>query len=107
MTDDTETDLLSALDRNNKNAALCGLYLLSEDQCTEEELYTSITGLSYQGKYLSSCTYMLQTQVVAVLLKFTVHAVYPIIRRDTLIKLFVVCLMSHVATRVSMGFIYL
>lgn len=52
MTDDTETDLLSALDRNNKNAALCGLYLIAEDRCTEEELYTSISGLSYQGIYI-------------------------------------------------------
>ena len=41
--------ILRSLQLNLKRAALCGLLLTTKDQCTEEELYCTITNLSYQG----------------------------------------------------------
>ena len=53
MTDNKEEGLVEALNSNLKSAALCGLLLTAEHQCSEEELYCSIAGLSYGGLYFT------------------------------------------------------
>lgn len=52
-----EADVLEALKLNLKRAAFCGLLLISDAQCTEEELYCHITALSYQGSVVSMYTH--------------------------------------------------
>lgn len=44
-----DATLMDALNTNLRNAALCGVRLITEEQFSEEELYCSITRLSYQG----------------------------------------------------------
>ena len=53
LTDNKEEGLVEALNSNLKSAALCGLLLTAEHQCSEEELYCSIAGLSYGGLYFT------------------------------------------------------
>lgn len=50
--EDCDHRLQRSLDSNLKSAALCGLLLIADEQCTEEELYCSIASLSYQGLYV-------------------------------------------------------
>ena len=59
LTSNKEEKLSKALNSNLKSAALCGLLLLPESEFSEEALYQSIAGLSYEGRQSVYDSYMI------------------------------------------------